>query len=289
MARRAYWKGYLRLSLVQCPIALYPATTEREKIHFHQINRKTGHRIRYMKVDAETGRQVDPDDIVRGYEASKGEYIEATDEELEAIALESRHIIDIDEFVPKEEIDDLYRMRPYYLAPNGDAGEDAFAVIRDSIERMGRVALARVVLTSREHVMAIEPRGKGLMGMLLHYPYEIVDADDIFDDIGNVKLSKDMLELAEHIVKTKSGHFQPDKFEDHYESALRELIRRKQKGETIEPEKREQPSNVVNLMDALRRSVQAERRPPARSRGRRAAAERRRHPRRTAAKSRKAG
>ncbi len=289
MARRAYWKGYLRLSLVQCPIALYPATTEREKIHFHQINRKTGHRIRYMKVDAETGRQVDPDDIVMGYEASKGEYIEATDEELEAIALESRHIIDIDEFVPKEEIDDLYRMRPYYLAPNGDAGEDAFAVIRDSIERMGRVALARVVLTSREHVMAIEPRGKGLMGMLLHYPYEIVDADDIFDDIGNVKLSKDMLELAEHIVKTKSGHFQPDKFEDHYESALRELIRRKQKGETIEPEKREQPSNVVNLMDALRRSVQAERRPPARSRGRRAAAERRRHPRRTAAKSRKAG
>ena len=288
MARRAYWKGYLRLSLVQCPIALYPATTEREKIHFHQINRKTGHRIRYMKVDAETGRQVDPDDIVMGYEASKGEYIEATDEELEAIALESRHIIDIDEFVPKEEIDDLYRMRPYYLAPNGDAGEDAFAVIRDSIERMGRVALARVVLTSREHVMAIEPRGKGLMGMLLHYPYEIVDADDIFDDIGNVKLSKDMLELAEHIVKTKSGHFQPDKFEDHYESALRELIRRKQKGETIEPEKREQPSNVVNLMDALRRSVQAERRPPARSRGRRAAAERRRHPRRTAAKSRKA-
>jgi len=289
MARRAYWKGYLRLSLVQCPIALYPATTEREKIHFHQINRKTGHRIRYTKVDAETGRQVDPDDIVMGYEASKGEYIEATDEELEAIALESRHIIDIDEFVPKEEIDDLYRMRPYYLAPNGDAGEDAFAVIRDSIERMGRVALARVVLTSREHVMAIEPRGKGLMGMLLHYPYEIVDADDIFDDIGNVKLSKDMLELAEHIVKTKSGHFQPDKFEDHYESALRELIRRKQKGETIEPEKREQPSNVVNLMDALRRSVQAERRPPARSRGRRAAAERRRHPRRTAAKSRKAG
>ncbi len=289
MARRAYWKGYLRLSLVQCPIALYPATTEREKIHFHQINRKTGHRIRYMKVDAETGRQVDPDDIVMGYEASKGEYIEATDEELEAIALESRHIIDIDEFVPKEEIDDLYRMRPYYLAPNGDAGEDAFAVIRDSIERMGRVALARVVLTSREHVMAIEPRGKGLMGMLLHYPYEIVDADDIFDDIGNVKLSKDMLELAEHIVKTKSGHFQPDKFEDHYESALRELIRRKQKGETIEPEKREQPSNVVNLMDALRRSVQAERRPPARSRERRATAERRRHPRRTAAKSRKAG
>jgi len=289
MARRAYWKGYLRLSLVQCPIALYPATTEREKIHFHQINRKTGHRIRYMKVDAETGRQVDPDDIVRGYEASKGEYIEATDEELEAIALESRHIIDIDEFVPKEEIDDLYRMRPYYLAPNGDAGEDAFAVIRDSIERMGRVALARVVLTSREHVMAIEPRGKGLMGMLLHYPYEIVDADDIFDDIGNVKLSKDMLELAEHIIKTKSGHFHPDKFEDHYESALRGLVRRKQKGETIEPEKREQPSNVVNLMDALRRSVQAERRPPARSRGRRAAAERRRHPRRTAAKSRKAG
>jgi len=275
MAPRAYWKGYLRLSLVQCPIALYPATTEREKIAFHQINRKTGHRIRYVKVDSETGRPVPPEDVVMGYEVRKGEFIQITDEELEAIALESRHVIDIDEFVPRREIDDLYKMRPYYIAPDGDAGEDAFAVIRDVIARTDRVALGRVVLTSREHVIALASRGKGLMGMLLRYPYEAVNADDIFADIEDVKLTKDMIELAEHIVKTKSGHFHPEKFQDHYENALRELIRRKRKGEPIEPPKRAEPSNVINLMDALRRSVET-------AGGRRPA-------RRASARTRKAG
>jgi DNA end-binding protein Ku len=258
MAPRAYWKGFLRLSLVQCPVALFPATSETEKIRFHQINRKTGNRIRYLKVDAETGKEVDADDIVKGYEVSKGEYVVVTDEEIESVALESKHIIDIDEFVPREEIDDLYNIRPYYIAPNGSAGEDAFVVIRDIIARMDRVALGRVVITSREHVMALEARGKGLMGTLLRYPYEVRKAEGYFGDIPDVKLPKDMFDLAEHIVKTKSGHFHPEKFEDHYENALRELIAKKQKGERIEPEKPARPSNVVNLMDALRRSVEEE-------------------------------
>jgi DNA end-binding protein Ku len=286
MAPRAYWKGYLRLSLVQCPIALYPATTEREKIAFHQINRKTGHRIRYVKVDAETGKPVAPEDVVMGYEVRKGEFVQITDEELEAIALESRHVIDIDEFVPRSEIDDLYKMRPYYIAPDGDAGEDAFAVIRDVIARTERVALGRVVLTSREHVIALESRGKGLMGILLRYPYEVVNADDIFADIGDVKLSRDMIELAEHIVKTKSGHFHPEKFEDHYGNALRELIRKKRKGEPIEPPKRAEPSNVINLMDALRRSVETA---GGRRRPQRNASERHRPARRAGSRARKAG
>jgi DNA end-binding protein Ku len=282
MAPRAYWKGYLRLSLVQCPIALYPAATEREKIKLHLINKRTGHRIRYMKVDAETGKPVDEDDIVKAYEISKGKYIEITDDELEAVALKSRHIIEIDEFVPKKEVDDLYHLRPYYIVPEGDAGKDAFVVIRDVIARMDRIALGRVVLTSREHVIALEPRDKGLMGMLLRYPYELVDAKDVFADVPDIKVPDDMFELAEHIVKMKSGHFHPEKFEDHYESALKELIRKKQKGERIEPEKLTRPTNVINLMDALRRSLETE---GGRQRGRPASERAASKPRRPAKRS----
>jgi DNA end-binding protein Ku len=258
MAPRAYWKGYLRLSLVQCPIVLYPAATEREKIGFHLINKRTDHRIRYLKVDAETGEAVNDDDVIKAYEISKGKYIEITDEELEAVALKSRHTIEIDEFVPKKEIDDLYHLRPYYIAPDGDVGKDAFVVIRDVIARMDRVALGRVVLTSREHVIALEPRDMGLVGMLLRYPYELVDAKEIFADVPDIKIPNDMLALAEHIVKMKSGHFHPEQFEDQYENALKELIRKKQKGERIEPQRLTRPTNVINLMDALRRSMETE-------------------------------
>jgi DNA end-binding protein Ku len=258
VAPRAYWKGYLRLSLVSCPIALYPATSEREKVSFNQINKQTGHRIRYRKVDAETGEEVPSDDIIKGYEVAKGEYVEVTDEELESVALESTKTIEIDEFVPRDEIDELYNIRPYYMAPDGKVGQDAFVVIRNVIEQMEMVAIGRVVLTSREHVIAITPRGKGLMGTLLRFPYEVRDPAEYFDDIPNVKLTKDMMDLARHIVETKSGHFQPEKFEDHYEHALKDLIEKKAKGETIEVPKLEPTGKVINLMDALRRSVQAE-------------------------------
>ena len=261
MAPRANWKGFLRLSLVTCPIALFPATSESEKISFNQINKKTGHRIRYLKVDAETGEEVSNEDIIKGYQVDKEQYLEVTKDELENIALESTRTIEIDEFVPRSEIDDLYLVRPYYIVPDGKVGHDAFAVIRETIRSLDKVALARVVLTNREHVIALEARDKGLMGMLLRYPYEVRDASEYFDDIQDVKITKDMLDLARHIVEQKSGHFEPERFEDHYEAALAELLAKKQKGQPIAAAKKAAPSNVVNLMDALRASLKSGEKP----------------------------
>ena len=258
MAPRAYWKGYLKLSLVSCPIALFPATSEREKISFHQLNKATGHRIKYKKVDAESGREVEVEDIVKGYQVGKGEYIELDPEELDAIAIESKRVIDIDEFVPKNEIDELYLNNPYYIVPDGEVGQQAFAVIREAIRKEGMVALGKVVFTSREHVIALEARGMGMMGVTLRYPYEVRDEKDYFDEIEDEKVPKDMLDLATHIVETKKGKFDPDKFEDHYEEALKDLLKKKEAGEKIERPKERAPSNVVSLMDALRQSVTAE-------------------------------
>jgi DNA end-binding protein Ku len=291
VAPRAYWKGYLKLSLVSCPVALFPASSEREKIRFHQINKATGNRIKYRKVDAETDEDVDTSDIVKGYEVGKGEYIELEPEELEAVAVESTRTLEIDEFVPRKEIDELYLNNPYYIVPDGEVGQQAFAVIREAIRKEGMVALGRVVFTSREHVIALEPRGKGLLGITLRYPYEIRKEDQYFDDIENEKIPKDMMELASHIVETKSGHFNPQKFEDHYEEALKELLKKKQAGEKIEAPKEREPAKVISLMDALRRSVGAERstgggRKPARSSAQRRTAKR---ASRSSARHKKAG
>src|ERR1700693_4210909 len=258
MAPRAYWKGFLKLSLVSCPIALYPATSEREKISFHQLNKETGNRIKYRKVDAETGDEVEQADIIKGFEVNKGEYIELDSDELEAVAIESKRTIEIDEFVPKSDIDEIYMRDPYFIVPDGEVGQQAFAVIREAIRKEGMVALGKVVFTSREHVIALEARGKGLMGITLRYPYEVRKQDEYFDDIENEKVPKDMLDLAIHIVETKKGKFEPEKFEDQYEDALKDLIRKKQKGEKIERPKEPQRLNVVNLMDALKKSVAAD-------------------------------
>jgi DNA end-binding protein Ku len=188
--------------------------------------------------------------------AEKGEYVEVDKEELEAVQIESNHTIEIDSFVPKDEIDKRYLNRPYYIAPDGKAGVDAFAVIRDAMKDQDRVALARIVLTNREHMIAIEPLGKGLLGTTLRYPYELRDEHEYFDDMPNPKISKDMVELAGHILDTKAAHFDPSKFKDEYENALKTLVRRKAAGKpvkTAEPEER--PSNVINLMDALQQSL----------------------------------
>jgi len=266
MAPRANWKGFLRLSLVTCPVALYPATSDTEKVSFNQINRKTGHRIKYAKVDADTGEEVASEDIIKGYKVDTDTYIEVSKEELEDIALESTHTIEIDEFVPKADIDTRYLIRPYYLVPDGKVGHDAFAVIRETIRNMNKVAIGRLVLTNREHIVALEPLGKGLMGTLLRYPYEVRSEKEYFDDIQDVKVTKDMLDLARHIVEKKSGSFEPEKFEDHYESALTDLIDKKRSG--IRPTAKAAPKtggNVINLMDALKRSLANERQatPPA--------------------------
>ncbi|EGP09374.1 ku domain-containing protein [Bradyrhizobiaceae bacterium SG-6C] len=262
MAPRANWKGYLRLSLVSCPVALYPATSDTEKVSFNQLNKNTGHRIRYLKVDAETGDEVEAADIIKGYQVDQDTYVQVDKEELEAIALDSTRTIEIDEFVHKDDIDSRYLIRPYYLVPDGKVGHDAFAVIRETIAKMGMVAIGRVVLTNREHIIGLQPLGKGLMGTLIRYPYEVRDEKDYFDDIQDVKVTKDMLDLAKHIVDQKTGKFEPEKFEDHYESALVELINRKRNGEMIKaPAASRTSDNVIDLMDALRKSLKGEPKP----------------------------
>jgi len=255
MAPRANWKGFLRLSLVSCPIALYPATSDSEKVGFNQLNKATGHRIKYLKVDAETGDEVPPEDIIKGYKIDTDTYVQVTQDEIDAILPESSRAIDIDRFVPRTEIDDLYLVRPYYIVPDGKIGHDAYAVIRETIKAMDKVALARIVLTNREHMIALEPRGKGLMGTLLRYPYEVRDQASYFDEIQDVKLTKDMLDLARHIVSTRSGHFEPETFEDATENAMVELINRKKAGQPIPRAKAREGGNVIDLMEALRRSL----------------------------------
>ncbi len=256
MAPRAYWKGSLKLSLVSCPVALYPTTTSVEKTHFHMINKKTGNRLKQQMVDAETGDVVEGEQKARGYELKKGEYVEVDKEELEAVQIESSHTIDIDSFVPEEEIDKRYIDSPYYIAPDGKAGVDAFAVIRDAMKNKGRVALARIVLTNREHIIAIGPLGKGLLGITLRYPYEVRDEHEYFDDIKNPKISKDMIELASHILDSKAEHFDLSKYKDEYENALKTLVKGKAAGKPVKvAEREERPSNVVSLMDALQQSL----------------------------------
>lgn len=263
---RAYWKGSLKLSLVSCPVVLYPASTSVEKTRFHMINKETGNRLKQQMVDAETGDVVEKDQKGRGYEISKGEFVEIEKEELDAVQIESNHTIDIDNFVPRAEIDRRYLNNPYYIAPDGKAGVDAFAVIRDAMKDKDRVALARIVLTNREHIIAIEPLGKGLLGTTLRYPYEVRDEEDYFEDIKSPKISKDMIDLAIHILDSKASHFDPSKFEDEYENALKKLVQQKAAGKPVKvAEKTDKPDNVVNLMDALQQSLKGGKVPPKRS------------------------
>jgi DNA end-binding protein Ku len=293
MAARAYWKGSLKLSFVSCPVLLYPASTSADKTRFHMINKETGNRLKQQMVDAETGDIVEGDQKGRGYELKKGEYVELEKDELDAVQLESNHTIDIDSFVPSDEIDKRYLNHPYYIVPDGKAGVDAFAVIRDAMKDQARVALARIVLTNREHIIAIEPLGKGLVGTTLRYPYELRDEDEYFDDIKNPKISKDMIELAGHILKTKAAHFDPSKFKDEYENALKALVKRKAAGKPIKTtERAEKPDNVISLIDALKQSLKGKApakraaHAPARRAGQRRPAKK---AHRSAARARKAG
>jgi DNA end-binding protein Ku len=256
MAIRPYWKGYLRLSLVTCPVALYPASSQAEKIHFHQINRKTGNRLRQQMVDERTGKVVDKDDKGRGYELSKGKYVEVEPEELDAVEIEATHIIDIDTLVPAEEIDRRYFDKPYYIAPNGKTGADAFKVIRDAMEETQRVALARIVMANREHIIALEPFGKGFLGTTLRYDYEVRDAKPYLGKVPSPQVDKEMVDIAKNILERKAGHFDPSKFKDQYEAALKKLVKRKAAGHTIEAKPAEEDrSNVIDLMDALKQSM----------------------------------
>jgi DNA end-binding protein Ku len=217
MAPRAYWKGNLRLSLVSCPIELYPATSAAEKISFNQINSDTGNRIKYLRVDAGTGDPVDADKIIKGYQVNKGQYVTLEPEELDAVALETTHVVDIQQFVPEDEIDELYYGEPYYVVPDGDYGEEAFAVLREAISAKGMVAIGRVVFRSREHMVAIKPRDQGMVLTTLLYPYEVRKPQTFFSEISDQKIDKEMVDMAHQIIKSKTGHFELDAFEDRYE------------------------------------------------------------------------
>lgn len=258
MAPRAYWKGYLKLSLVSCTIALNPATSSSERVSFRQINKKTGNRLRQQLVDDATREPVDSEHRGKGYEVAKNEYLLIDDDELEALEIESNHTIDIDTFVPADQIDKRFYDSPYYIVPSDKVGQEAFAVIRDAMRGKGMVALGRVVVSKRERVIALEPHGKGLLGTTLRYPYEVRKADEYFEDIPDIKVPGEMLKLAEHILETKAGDFDPSQFKDHYEEAVVEMIHKKQANIPVERTKAQPaPRNVINLMDALRRSIQA--------------------------------
>ena len=253
---RPYWKGYLKLSLVSCPIALYTATSTTERVAFRQINKKTGNRLRQQLVDEVTREPVEGHDKGRGYEYAKNAYVPVDDDELDAIAIESNHTIEIDSFVPREQIDERYLDTPYYIMPNDQAGQDAFAVIRDAMRGKGMVALGRVVLSKRERVIMLEAWDKGLVGTTLRYPYELRDATEYFAGIPDLKVDPDMLKLAEHILQGKAADFDPSEFVDHYEEAVVEMLKKKQAGLVVPRDRAAPPpQNVVNLMDTLRRSI----------------------------------
>lgn len=259
MAPRANWKGYLKLSLVSCPIALFPVASTTERISFHLINRATGNRLRQQYVDPVTGDIVERDERVRGYQIGKGEYITLEESEIAERALESTHTIDVESFVPRKDIDEVYLDSAYYMAPDNKVADEPFIVIREAMRERGMVGLARVVLYGRERILMIEPRDKGLLGTTLHYQYEIRDEKAYFDSVPDLKIPAEMLKLAEHIIDTKCGTFDPSQFKDRYQDALVELIRAKRAGQPLPAvQEPKPPSNVINLMDALRRSVESE-------------------------------
>jgi DNA end-binding protein Ku len=257
MAPRSNWKGYLKLSLVSAAIAIYPATSASEKVRFNTLNRNTGNRLKRQMVDSVTGDVVENDDMIKGYAIGKDQYVTVEDDELSEIAIESTRTVDIERFVPKASIDDRYRDTPYYLAPEDQVGQEAFAVIRDAMKKKKMVGIGRVVMARRERIMMLEPFGKGIMGTLLLYPYEIRGEEAVFEEIPDLDLPAQMVGLAEEIIDRMTGEFEPEKFEDRYEQAMIELIRSKQAGLPAPKEKpTARPANVVNLMEALRRSVE---------------------------------
>ncbi len=255
MPPRANWKGYLRLSLVTCPIGLFPATSNQEKISFHLLNKKTGHRLKQQYVDAETGAAVPREEQVKGYEVDKDEYIIVTEEELAAIEIESSHTIDIESFVERAEVDPIYLDQSYFIVPEDKAGQEAFAVIREAMRQRGVAGVARIVLHGRERAILIEPRSKGFFGTTLHHNYEVRRGEAYFEDIPDLKIGKELLDLASHIIDTQKAPFEPEKFVDRYQESVLDLIRSKQAGKPARAAHVSRPDNVINLMEALRRSL----------------------------------
>jgi DNA end-binding protein Ku len=259
MAPRANWKGYLKLSLVSCAVALFPATTTATRTRFNILNRATGNRVRNLVVDAETGEPVEEADRVKGHRTKGGDYVLVEDEELEKVALESTHTIEIERFVPRDEVDSIFLDESFFITPDDKVAVEAYSVIRKAMQETDMVGLARVVLYRRERLLMLQPRGKGLMATAIRYRNEVRDETEYFEDIDNVRIPSDMLDLAVHILKGKAGRFDPSEFEDRYEQALTALIKAKRAGKEPPTPRAPEPSNVISLMDALRRSLKAER------------------------------
>jgi DNA end-binding protein Ku len=255
---RSTWKGYLKLSLVSCAVALYNATSAAERISFNTLNRKTGNRLKQQMIDSVTEEPVDPSDRVKGYQINKGQYVLVEDSDLEALKIESTKLIDIESFVPELEVDEIYLDSPYYLAPDDRVAEEAFAVIRDAMAQKKVAGIGRVVLNRRERMLMLQPRGKGILATTLRYPYEVRKDAEYFADISDIELPDEMLGIAEVIIDRKSGHFEPDKFTDRYEDALVNLVKAKQAGQVFAMPEAPAPAKVVNIMDALKRSLEAE-------------------------------
>jgi DNA end-binding protein Ku len=256
MAYRPSWQGHLKLSLVTCPVALYTATSAGGDVHFHLINPKTNNRIRMITTDPDTG-PIDRKGLVKGYEVSKGEYILLSDEEIKSVRLESTKTIDIERFVPETEIDRIYWDSPYYLAPDGKMAQEAFGVIRAAMEKSGQIALGRIVMATRERILALEPRGKGILAYTIRSEAEVRKADEIFDAISEAKPDPAMISIAEKIIEQREGPFDTSQFVDRYEEALKALIDEKLKGH--KPARVDEPenanTNVIDLMQALRASL----------------------------------
>jgi len=264
MATRPTWQGYLRLSLVSCPVALYTATSRTSEVHFNMLHKDTHHRIRMIPTDPETG-PVDRADIVKGYEIEKGHYVVVTDEEIKNVRLETTRTLDIERFVDESEIDRLYWNDPYFLTPDGDMAVEAFTVIREAMKKAGQVALGRLVMHQRERLMALEPRGKGIVAFSLRANREVRSAEEVFDRIPQAKPNPQMVEIATQIIRQQEGPFDPSQFNDRYEEALRALIKSKEKGRTVAAPAEPKEAEVVDLMEALKRSLGqgGERRKPA--------------------------
>ncbi len=264
MASRPSWQGHLKLSLVTCPVSLYTATNSGGDVHFNLINPKTNNRIKMITTDPDTG-PIERSKLVKGYEVSKGEYILLTDEEIKSVRLESTKTIEIERFVPGDDIDRLYWDNPYYLAPEGKMAQDAFGVIRTAMEKSGQIALARVVISTRERILALEPRGKGILAYTIRTDAEVRKPDEIFAGISEADPDPDMISIAERIIEQREGPFDPSQFVDRYEKALKALIEDKKKGE--KPAKVAEPddTNVIDLMSALRASLGGKAKPAAKA------------------------